>query len=107
MELFKSKKRLFLGVGLDLFLWAGVTYLLIFMSPGNLYLIGGFLAGLFGALLVGMLLIFRNWRRAITLATYVVVILILRYNGVGNVLNIALLTGAVVFGEIYFLKIDR
>ena len=100
----KRRKNFIPLVFLTIISWTATLYIVFFVDPverGSLQL---FFFSIFFSLLFTFFLIFTNKRRALVLAVSVIFFLILRYFGIGNIINIFLILGLVATAEMYFSK---
>ena len=89
-----------------------VTILFWFLLVGFVYFVGPFTFGAIPLFLILVFLtflltfsfLFASTRRGLTISIAAIVLLILRYFGVGNVLNMLLIVGVVITLEIYFSR---
>jgi len=84
--------------------WGLAAFIVYFIEPETLGAIPVFFLIIFFALLFIFSTIFANTRRGVITATGLVIFLILRYFGVGNILNFLLIFGITVSIEYYFTK---
>jgi len=87
-----------------LLLWAGLAGLIYFVEPDSPLAVIAFFALFFFALLFTFSTVFANSRRGLITSLALFVFLILRYLGVGNILNFLLIAGVAVTIELYFWK---
>ena len=80
---------------------AGIIY---FIEPEAFAIIPLFFALLFFALLFTSSLIFGNKRRGVIISISLTLFILLRYFGIGNILNFLLLAGLAVSCELYLAK---
>jgi hypothetical protein len=85
-------------------LWSGVVFVVYFMDPATFGVIPLFLFLLYLSLLFTFATIFANTRRGLIISLLTILFLILRYLGVGNVLNLLLILGLGIAVEVYFSK---
>jgi len=85
-------------------LWSGVFFVVYFIDPETFGAIPLFLFLLFLSLLFTFSTIFANTRRGLIISLLTILFLILRYLGVGNVLNLLLILGLGITAEVYFSK---
>jgi len=83
-------------------LWMATAGLVYFIDPEALLAIPGFFLLLFLSLLFTFSTIFASSKRGFLASFGITLFLILRYFGVGNILNFLLLSGLLVTAEIYF-----
>jgi hypothetical protein len=86
----------FLGIIL-----AGLVY---FTDPNSSWTVPVFFVLLFLTLFFGFCLIFVNSRRSLLITSTLITFLVLRYFGVGNILNLLLILGLTVSIEVYCSK---
>ena len=89
---------------ITLFLWSLVTSVVYFIEPENFGAIPLFFALVFFALLFTSSLIFGDKRRGLITSISLTLFLILRYFGIGNILNFLLLAGLAVTVELYLSR---
>lgn len=75
-----------------------------FVDPSTFSIIPVFFIILFVALLFTLSTLFANTRRGATTALAIILFLVLRFLGVGNILNLLLILGLIITTEIYFSK---
>jgi predicted neutral ceramidase superfamily lipid hydrolase len=98
----KLRKKFFLTVLLTIFLWILLVALILLTDPTNPGIMPLFFLLAFLALTFTFSIIFINTRRGVILSTVITVLILLRYLGVGNILNLLLLAGVGVATEFYF-----
>ena len=91
-------------MAITLFLWGALAGIIYFIEPETLGILPLFFVIFFLALLFGSSLIFGDRRRALTVAIGLTLFLILRYFGIGNILNFLLIAALIVTSEIYLAK---
>jgi len=100
-----SKKRNFFPLLLiTILLWLVLTGFVFFISPEGFAAVPLFFILIFITLMFTAAIILANTRRGVIVALCLTIFLILRYFGVGNLLNLLLLLGAAIAFEIYFSK---
>lgn len=87
-----------------LILWSAVAGVVYFVEPDTFGAGPAFFILLFLSLLFTFSTLFAHTRRGILAASGLALFLILRYLGVGNLLNFLLILGIVVAAELYFSK---
>jgi len=83
-------------------LWMLTAGLVYFIDPETVLAIPGFFLLIFLSLLFTFSTIFANSRRGLLVSLSLSLFLILRYFGVGNILNFLLISGLLTTAEIYF-----
>lgn len=82
-------------------IWGGLIY---FISPDTFGALPLFLVFSFLAFLFTFSLLFADSGRGFIVSLGLTVFLILRYLGIGNIINLLLITGLIVTAELYFDK---
>lgn len=85
-------------------LWAAAAGIIYFVDPNVGFAVPLFLTVVFAALFFTTALVLENRRRGLLTAGVVVIFLILRYFGIGNILNFLLLAGVAICVEIYLSR---
>lgn len=85
-------------------LWVVLGGIVYFISPYSFFAIPGFFIILFLALLFLFSIIFSSRREGLVVSISLTIFLLLRYFGVGHILNFLLIAGIAVAFEIYLLK---
>lgn len=85
-------------------LWIAVSGIVIFIDPYTDWSIIVFFISLFLALLFTFSLLFQNSRRGLVVSSSLVLFLILRFFGIGNIINLLLLIGLATAVEVFFRK---
>lgn len=98
----KLRKNFLPTLILTIALWVAVACLVYFVEPGTLGAIPIFFAVIFFVLLFTFSTLFANTRRGLLTALAITIFLILRYLGVGNILNFLLIAGLTITLELYF-----
>ncbi|OGM77241.1 hypothetical protein A2210_02715 [Candidatus Woesebacteria bacterium RIFOXYA1_FULL_40_18] len=96
------RKNFFPTLILTVLLWAAAGALIYFVEPDTFGAISAFFMTIFFALLFTFSTILANTRRGLITALGLTIFLILRYLGVGNILNFLLIAGVVITAELYF-----
>ena len=86
------------------FLLVGLIY---FVAPEDFFAVPTFFFVSFLALLFSFSIIFSNRRRGFIAALGLILFLILRYFGVGNVLNLVLIIAILICFELYFSRFQK
>ncbi len=100
----KRRKNFLPTIIVTILFWLVIGYLLYFIDPENFGAVPVLFTLIFFALLFTFSIILANTRRGLLTSLGLTIFLILRYFGVGNILNLALLAGVVLAVEIYFTK---
>ncbi|OGM15847.1 hypothetical protein A2V56_05440 [Candidatus Woesebacteria bacterium RBG_19FT_COMBO_42_9] len=100
----KLRKNFFPTLLITIVLWTLLAGLIYFVDPFALGAIPAFFILVFLALLFTFSFLFVSTRRGVIFAVAITIFLILRYFGVGNVLNLLLIIGVLIALEIYFLR---
>lgn len=98
------RKNFFPTLILTILLWTAVGALVYFVEPDSFGAIPAFFVVVFFALLFTFSTIFANTRRGFLASLGITAFLILRYLGVGNILNFLLIAGLIIVLELYFLR---
>lgn len=85
-------------------LWGLLVGVVYFVDPNSFAAIYVFLTLFFLVSLFTFSIIFGNARRGVLVATGLVLFLLLRYFGIGNIINFSLITGVLIVIELYYLK---
>jgi hypothetical protein len=85
-------------------LWLTTLALIFFVTPTNYAAIPLFFVLLFFALLFTFSLILANARRGLIASTGITFFLLLRYLGVGHIVNLLLIVAVVITVEYYFSR---
>lgn len=100
---FARKRKNFLPTFiLAILFWCGWGWLVYSIPPDSSFIIAVFYLLLFLAVFLTSSLFFANSRRGLLLAVWLISFLFFRYHGLGNYLNLLLLTGILVSLELYF-----
>jgi hypothetical protein len=87
-----------------LLLWVGVGFMVYFTNPDKPLVVPLFFLVFFLALLFTFSTLFANTRRGFLSSFAITFFLLLRYFGVGNLINLLLLGGLIVTAELYFSR---
>jgi hypothetical protein len=98
----KRRKNFLPSLILTILFWMATTYMILFVDPLSRGSVQLFFISLSFSLLFTGSLIFANKRRGILLTLSIIFFLILRYFGVGNIINVLLIAGLTITAEIYF-----
>ncbi|OGM11659.1 hypothetical protein A2Z22_02560 [Candidatus Woesebacteria bacterium RBG_16_34_12] len=97
----KLRKNFLATLIITIFLWLSLAFIIYFVDPFSFAVIPTFLTLVFFAILFTFSILFANSRRGLLTASGLTIFLILRYFGVGNILNLLLLTAFVITIELY------
>ncbi|OGM18664.1 hypothetical protein A2686_04325 [Candidatus Woesebacteria bacterium RIFCSPHIGHO2_01_FULL_38_10] len=100
----KLRKNFFPAMLLTILLWLGVVFIIYFVNPSDLGAVQLFFIISFLASLFTFSTLLANTRRGLLIAIGLTIFLVLRYLGVGNILNLLLILGLTITTEIYFSK---
>lgn len=89
-----------------LLLWSLTASLVYFVDPETVLAVPGFFVLVFLSLLFTFSTMFANSRQGFLISIGITLFLILRYFGVGNILNFLLISGLLVTAEIYFKRLN-
>lgn len=87
-----------------LFLWLTLGGIVYFLEPDTFGILPLFFVLVFFALLFTFSIIFSHTRRGLLTAFGLILFLILRYFGIGNILNFLLIAGILVVVDIYLSR---
>lgn len=99
-----KRKNFFPTLAVAIILWilsAGVVY---FVEPEQFGILPLFFVLIFLSLLFTFSLVFGNSRRGLITSFGLTLFLVLRYLGVGNILNFVLIAAAILTFELYFVR---
>lgn len=99
-----KRKNFFPTLLITVFLWLSLAAIIYFIEPDTFGILPLFFINIFFALLFTFSTIFGHSRRGFIAATCVTLFTLLRYFGIGNVINLLLIAGAGISIEIYFSK---
>lgn len=100
----RYRKNLIWLIMLDIILWtllAGIVYLI---EPSTILIVPLFFIVLFLALILTLSLLLSNTRRGVLSSVGIFIFVILRYLGVGNILNLVLIASIVIAMEFYLSR---
>ena len=100
----KLRKNFLPTLLITILLWSFLAGLIYFVDPFALGAIPAFFVLAFAALLFTFSFLFADTKRGVIFALTTIIFLILRYFGVGNILNFLLIVGIVIALEIYLHK---
>ncbi|MGD8744251.1 MAG: hypothetical protein PVJ52_01485 [Candidatus Woesebacteria bacterium] len=98
----KKSKNFFASVFIASALWMAVGYIIYFVDPFTFGALPLFLLLVFLSLSLTLSIIFVNTRRGVIASAGITLFLLLRYFGVGNVVNFLLILGLSISAELYF-----
>jgi hypothetical protein len=87
-----------------IFLWLLVAGIIYFIDPHTFGVLPLFFVLILIAFLFSFSIIFSHTRRGFLAALGLTLFIILRYFGVGNILNLLLISGVIIALEIYFTR---
>ncbi|OGM13960.1 hypothetical protein A3D84_02515 [Candidatus Woesebacteria bacterium RIFCSPHIGHO2_02_FULL_42_20] len=99
-----ASKKAKLSTVITILLWLSFLSLLFFTRPDNNLLVSLFITNFFLAMLFTLSILLLNTGKGIVISSAITLFLILRIIGIGNILNLILITGIVVAFEFYFRK---
>lgn len=99
-----KRKNFFPTLLVTLILWGLIAGIIYFVEPEAFAIIPLFFSILFFALLFTSSLLFGNKRRGVITSISLTLFLLLRYFGIGNVLNFLLIAGLAITVELYLAK---
>lgn len=97
-----ARKNFFPTLIVIILLWTGLFFIIYFVDPAILGVIPLFFIALFLSLIFTFSTLFANKRRGLIISLAISLFLILRYFGVGNILNLILISAVAIAAEIYF-----
>ena len=101
----KKRKNFFPTLVAIFITWGLIAFIVYFIEPEAFGAVPLFFLTVFFALLLTFSTLFANSRRGVISATSLALFLILRFFGVGNILNFLLIFGIAASIEYYFTKI--
>jgi len=102
-----KRKNFFPTLIFTIFLWLLLGGIIYFLSPDDFFALPTFFFISFLALLFSFSIIFSNTRRGFIAALGLILFLILRYFGVGNILNLVLIIAILICFELYFSRFQK
>lgn len=106
-KIVKTRKNFFPTMLITILIWLGLGALVYFVEPDKIGALPLFFVVLFTALLFSFSTIFGNSRRGLIMALGLTLFLIMRYFGVGNIINFLLILGVGISVELYFTRLNR
>lgn len=100
----KLRKNFLLTFIITILLWLGTAGTVYFIDPFETGAILIFFIVTFFALFFTSSIIFINSRRGFITSSGIIIFLLLRYFGLGNILNFLLIAGVCLAVEVYFVK---
>lgn len=100
----RKRKNFLPTLFVTILLWAALAFEVFFIEPSGFGTLPLFFALFFLAAIFTFSTLFLNTRRGFVIALGALVFLVLRYFGVGNIVNLLLLTGIVIAIEVFFAK---
>lgn len=98
----KKRKSYLFTFLITILLWGFLGFLVYFVDPQKSGAVPIFFAILFAALFLTFSTLFANTRRGLIVSFGIILFLMLRYLGVGNILNLILIVGVAVSVELFF-----
>lgn len=102
-----KRKNFFPTLLFTILLWLLLAGLIYFVGPEDFFAVPTFFFISFLALLFSFSIIFSNTRRGFIAVLGLILFLILRYFGVGNVLNLFLIIAILICFELYFSRFQK
>lgn len=100
----KRRKNFIPSLVLAVFFWIATFYIIFFIDPLKQGSVQLFFFSIFLSLLFTFSLLFANKKRVFLVTLSIIFFLILRYLGIGNLINIILISGLIITSEIYSFK---
>ena len=101
----KRRKNFLPTLLITLSFWGAVIFIIYFVDPSNTLTIPLFIVATFLAFLFTFAIAFANTRRGLFTSLVITTFIVLRYFGVGNLLNFVLLAGIAITAEVFFTKV--
>ncbi|HEX6976922.1 MAG TPA: hypothetical protein VF185_01000 [Patescibacteria group bacterium] len=98
----RKRKNFFPLLAITLFLWISLLLIIVFVDPDTFGAVPVFFTIVFATLFFSLTTIFINVRRGLITAAAITLFIILRYFGVGNIVNLILITATALAFELYF-----
>ncbi|MBN1169125.1 hypothetical protein JXA63_04515 [Candidatus Woesebacteria bacterium] len=98
----KRRKNFIPSVIITAVSWVFTFYIILFVDPLQSGSIQIFFISIFLSLVLTFKLIFKNTRRALLTTISISIFLVLRYFGIGNIINVILILGLAITSEVYF-----
>jgi hypothetical protein len=103
-EKIRRRKNFFPTLIIIFLSWVILGGIIYFIDPGTLGAIPLFLVVIFIALLFTFSTLLVNTRRGVIISLSTTLFLLLRYFGIGNIINFLLIAGLAITTELYFSK---
>ena len=100
----KERKNFLSSFILTMFLWIILAGIVVFVDPHLNWSLPVFYISLFVTCLFTFSLLFKNSRRGLIVSLLVTLFLLLRFFGIGNIINLILLIGLAITVEVFFSK---
>jgi len=100
----RRRKNFFPSLVLTLLFWAALVFEIFYVDPAEDFALFAFFTLLFLSVLFTFSILFINTRRGFFVASVTTMFAILRYFGIGSLLNFALLIFCAIAFEVYFSK---
>jgi len=97
----KLRKNFFPTLLFIILLWSLAAFIIYFVDPSAFGMVPALLLVIFFALLFTASMLFANTRRGVITASLLILFLILKYLGIGNIINFLLILGVGVTLELY------
>ena len=97
----KLRKNFLPTLFLIILLWSIAAFIIYFVDPSAFAIVPALLLVIFFALLFTTSLLFANTRRGLITTSFLTLFIILRYLGVGNIINFLLILGVGITLELY------
>ena len=97
-------KNFFATLILTVIFWGLTAFILYFVDPNTFGAIPVFFLSLFMTLLFAASVLLSNTRRGLLTAMGITSFLVLRFLGIGNIINLLLIAGLVIAVDLYFSK---
>lgn len=96
----RARKNFFPTLVATIILWVGAILMVVLTDPAGFGAVPFFFFLIFMALLFTSATLFENRRRGLLVSLGLTLFLVLRYFGVGNILNFLLLSGVIITYDI-------
>lgn len=103
-EKIKRRKNFLPSLIVTILFWLATAYMIFFTNPLSHGSVQLFFLSLCLSLFFTTSIIFANTRRAVLFTFSITLFLLLRYFGIGNIINVLLIAGLAITVEIYFSK---
>src|SRR3989344_4157389 len=103
-EVVLKRKNFLSSLILIFLLWGILAFLIFFIDPDSFGVVPVFFAVFFTATLFTLSIIFVNTRRGLIASTSLTIFMLLRYFGIGNILNLVLIIFLAIVIELTYTK---